>query len=87
MARNGITATLTTMEADATAWDVMEPLTTIGEIEKFRPAPTATTRQEIPFDLIQTQGIILPIQEIRCVVPKRVHEIISIRDSVIRTQT
>ena len=87
MARNGIMATPTTMEADATAWDVMEPLTTIGEIEKFRPAPTETIRQEIPSDLIQTLGIILPIQEIRCVVPKRVHEIITIRDSVIRTQT
>jgi len=55
--------------------------------EKFRPAPTATTRQEIPSDLIQTQGIILPIQEIRCVIQKRVHEIIPIHDSVIRTQT
>ena len=87
MARNGIMATPTTMEADATAWDVMEPRTTIGEIEKFRPAPTATTRQEIPFDLIQTQGITLVIQEIRCVIQKRVREIIPIRDSVIRTQT
>lgn len=86
MAHNGITATPTTMEADATAWDVMEPRTTIGEIEKFRPAPTATTRQEIPSDLIQTQGITL-IQEIRCVIQKRVREIIPIRDSVIRTQT
>lgn len=86
MAHNGITATPTTMEADATAWDVMEPLRTIGEIEKFRPAPTATTRQEIPSDLIQTQGITL-IQEIRCVIQKRVREIIPIRDSVIRTQT
>ncbi len=87
MARNGITATPTTMEADATAWGDMEPLTTIGEIEKFRPAPTATTRQEILSDLIQTQGIILPIQEIQCAILKRVHEIMTTHDSLIRIPT